>query len=70
VGLGALDGEVGEPAGEVPVGVAEQGHGGGDEEGADDGGVEEDGDGQAEARLLEGDQFAGGEAGEDDHRVG
>ena len=40
-----------EPAGEVPVAVAEEGHGGGDEQDADDGGVEEDGHGEGEAEL-------------------
>ena len=49
-----------------PVAFAEELHGGGHEEGADDGGVDEDGDGEPDAELLDGQDFPGGEAGEDD----
>src|SRR5215216_2408220 len=65
----ALDAEVrqpAEPAGQVPVAVAEEGHAGRNEDGADDGGVEEDRDGQAEAELLEEDELTAGKGGEDD----
>ena len=49
-----------------PVAFAEELHGGGHEEGADDGGVDEDGDGEPDAELFDGQDFTGGEAGEDD----
>ena len=55
-----------EPARQVPVALAEQAHGGGDEQQADERRVEGERDGDAEAHLLEGDELAGGEAGEDD----
>ena len=52
--------------GRPPVALAEQLHGGGHEERPDDGGVDEDGDGEPDAELLDGEDLAGGEAGEDD----
>ena len=68
-GAGALDLQVGEPvepARQVPVAFAEQAHGGRDEQQAHEGRVERERDGDAEPHLLEGDELAGGEAGEDD----
>ena len=68
-GRAAFDLQVGqplEPARQVPVAFAEQAHGGGDEQQADERRVECERDGDAEAHLLEGDELAGGEAGEDD----
>ena len=65
----AFDLEVGEPLEplrQVPVALAEQAHGGGDEQQADERRVERERDGDAEAHLLEGDELAGGEAAEDD----
>ena len=58
-------GDPAQPGGEVPVPVAEELHARRDEHGADDRGVDEEGDGDAEAHLLEHDQVAGGEAAED-----
>ena len=52
--------------GRPPVAFAEEFHGGGHEEHADNGGVDEDGDGEPDAELLDGEDFSGGEAGEDD----
>ena len=52
--------------GRPPVAFAEELHRGGHEERADDGGVDEDGDGEPDAELLDGEDFPGGEAGEDD----
>ncbi len=49
-----------------PVALTQHLHGGGHEEGPDDGGVDEDGDGEADAELLDGQDLAGGEVGEDD----
>jgi hypothetical protein len=49
-----------------PVAFAEEFHGGGYEEGSDDGGVDEDGDREPDAELFDGEDFAGGEAGEHD----
>src|SRR5205823_6448984 len=43
-----------EPAGQVPVVPAQAGHPGGHEQAADDGGVEDYRDGQADAELLDG----------------
>ena len=63
-GRSALDVEVrqpAEPARQVPVAVAEEGHPGWDEDRADDRGVQEDRHRQAEAHLLQGDQAPGGE---------
>src|SRR5215211_205184 len=56
----------GEPPGQVPVTVAEELHRGGDDDRADNRGVDEQGDRDAKAHLLEGDELTGGEAGEDD----
>lgn len=42
-----------QPAGEPPVGITEQLHDRGDQDHADQGGVDEDGDGQAEAEHVE-----------------
>src|SRR5215831_7776644 len=52
---------------QVPVPVAEQCHGGGQQDAADDGGVDEDGGGHADAEHLEGDVQQGGEDGEHGH---
>ena len=65
----AFDLQVGqplEPARQVPVVLAEQAHGGGDEQQPNERRVEGERDRDAEAHLLEGDELAGGEAGEDD----
>src|SRR5574341_2631715 len=50
-----------QPAGEVPVVLAQELHAGREEDGADDSGVDEDGGGEAEAKLLEGDVAGEGE---------
>jgi hypothetical protein len=49
-----------------PVGGAEQGHGGRDQEAADQGGVDGDGDGQGQAEFLDAHGLPGGEAEEHD----
>src|SRR5262245_48770722 len=55
-----------EPARQVPVPLAEQPHRGGHQDGADDGRVEQQRDGDAEADLLEHHELAEREADEDD----
>jgi hypothetical protein len=45
----AASGQPGQPARQVPVAVSEQGHGGGEQHLADDRGVEQHGDGEADA---------------------
>jgi hypothetical protein len=65
----AFDLQVGEPvqpARQVPVVLAKEVHGGRDEQQADERRVQREGDGDAEAHLLEGDELAGGKASEDD----
>src|ERR1019366_5976518 len=52
-------------AGQVPGPSAEQAHRAGEDDDADDGRVEEERDGDAEAHLLEHDELASGEADED-----
>jgi hypothetical protein len=53
-------------AGCPPVGRAEQGHGGRDEDAANQAGVHRDGDGQGQAEFLDAESLAGGEAEEHD----
>jgi DNA-binding CsgD family transcriptional regulator len=53
-------------AGCPPVGRAEQGHGGRDEDAANQGGVHRDGDGQGQAEFLDAESLAGREAEEHD----
>src|SRR5215469_4355447 len=54
----ALDADAGqdlaEPAGQVPVGLTQAGHARGHEQAADDRGVQDHGDGEADAELLDG----------------
>lgn len=54
--LGAFDADAGEdpaePAGQVPGVLAQHDHPGGDEQAANDGGVQDDGNGQADAERL------------------
>ena len=74
--LGAgLDGQAGqdavEPAGEGPVGRADEVHEGGDQQAADDQGVDEDGEAEAEAEFLQDPLAAEQERPEDqDHDAG
>src|ERR1700735_1604989 len=71
-GVGRLDLEVGqpsEPSGQVPAAVAEEAQGAGEDDHADERGVEEKGGGDTEAHLLEHDELPAGEAtehGDDD----
>src|SRR5438552_5821931 len=55
-----------EPWRKVPVAVAEQAHGGGDQDEPHERGIERKGNGDAEAHLLEGDELARGEPDEHD----
>src|SRR4051812_10812648 len=70
VALGANAGEPLQPAGQVPVPVAEQRHRRGQQDAADDGGVDQDRHGQPEPHLLEVEEADGDEAREhaDHHR--
>src|SRR3954468_6004996 len=72
VAFGADAGEPLQPAGQVPVPVAEQRHRRGQQDAADDGGVDQDGDGEPESHLLEVEEAEGDEAREhaDHHRGG
>ena len=60
--------EAAQRCGGPPVPFAEQLHGGRHEQHADEGGVDDHGDGQADAELLDGEHLPGGEPGEDDRR--
>src|SRR5580704_13711695 len=68
-GVGRLDLEVGhppEPSGQVPAAVAEEAQGAGQDDHADERGVQEQGGGDTEAHLLEHDELSAGEAAEHD----
>src|SRR6201992_2073428 len=69
--FGAFDADAGEdpaePAGQVPGVLAQHDHPGRDEQAADDGGVQDDGDGQADAELLDGRVAVEDEAAEHEH---
>jgi hypothetical protein len=65
--IGRLDLDVGgppKPSGQVPAAVAEQAQGAGQDDQADERGVQEQGDGDAESHLLEHDELSAGEAAE------
>ena len=50
-----------EPGGQVPAAAVEEAERGGQDDDADEGGVEQQGDGDPEAHLLEHDQLSSGE---------